>query len=293
MRRISRGPLAALLAALSALWLSGCASQFGQTEAEKTAAHVAQRNCLIRAMYFESNRSSKDGLLAVGTVVMNRVKSPTYPNTVCEVVSQPHQFAPGVMTRELDPKQMGLATKTADDVLDGKRSKAVGDAMYFHVAGLKIPYRVRYVTVAGGNAFYVKLPRRHHLFKRKDIEVASAADAEEAAAEAAAAKTRTSWSSSSKIASSKSSSKATATKTASKTAHTKPPASVAAATQATTANKPTGAGTQLASTAPLPVQTFSGSAVSVVAKSSCQPEFALGLENAALRCGVGANDGNH
>jgi hypothetical protein len=31
--------------------------------------------------------------------------------------------------------------------------------MHFHVAGLNIPYRVRYVAVAGGNAFYLKTDR--------------------------------------------------------------------------------------------------------------------------------------
>jgi spore germination cell wall hydrolase CwlJ-like protein len=36
-------------------------------------------------MYFESNRSSRDGLMAVGTVVMNRVASPLCPNTICGV----------------------------------------------------------------------------------------------------------------------------------------------------------------------------------------------------------------
>jgi hypothetical protein len=28
--------------------------------------------------------------------------------------------------------------------------------MHFHVAGLNIPYRVQYVAMAGGNAFYLK-----------------------------------------------------------------------------------------------------------------------------------------
>jgi hypothetical protein len=34
------------------------------------------------------------------------------------------------------------------------------DAMWFHVAGLEIPYRVQYMAVAGGNAFYRKTGRR-------------------------------------------------------------------------------------------------------------------------------------
>ena len=85
-----RTPL--LLAGLAALVaLSGCASNplFGR--------HLSDRECLMRAMYFESNRSSPEGLLAVGTVVMNRVGAPGYPKSICRVVGQPGQFAAGVL----------------------------------------------------------------------------------------------------------------------------------------------------------------------------------------------------
>ena len=34
---------------------------------------------MTRVMYFESNRSSAEGMLAVGTVVMNRVESASFP----------------------------------------------------------------------------------------------------------------------------------------------------------------------------------------------------------------------
>ena len=49
-------------------------------------------------MYFESNRSSREGMIAVGSLVMNRVHSEKFPNSVCAVVGQKNQFAPGVMT---------------------------------------------------------------------------------------------------------------------------------------------------------------------------------------------------
>ncbi|MDN5568538.1 MAG: cell wall hydrolase, partial [Paracoccus sp. (in: a-proteobacteria)] len=51
------------------------------------------QECMERAMYFESNRSSRDGMIAVGTVVMNRVASGEYPGSVCGVVGQKGQFA--------------------------------------------------------------------------------------------------------------------------------------------------------------------------------------------------------
>jgi hypothetical protein len=45
-----------------------------------------EHECLARAMFFESNRSSRDGLIAVGSVVMNRLESGRWGNSVCEVV---------------------------------------------------------------------------------------------------------------------------------------------------------------------------------------------------------------
>ena len=39
-------------------------------------AFLSPSDCMTRVMYFESNRSSAEGMLAVGTVVMNRVSDP-------------------------------------------------------------------------------------------------------------------------------------------------------------------------------------------------------------------------
>jgi len=94
--------------------------------------------------------------MAVGTVVMNRVASPLYPNTICGVVGQPGQFAAGVLTRPLNERELPPVERAADAIFAGERYKPIGNAMHFHVAGLAIPYQVRYVAVAGGNAFYLK-----------------------------------------------------------------------------------------------------------------------------------------
>jgi spore germination cell wall hydrolase CwlJ-like protein len=45
-------------------------------------------NCLAQAVYFEARGEPIEGQLAVAQVVLNRVKSPRYPNKVCAVVFQ-------------------------------------------------------------------------------------------------------------------------------------------------------------------------------------------------------------
>jgi spore germination cell wall hydrolase CwlJ-like protein len=118
------------------------------------------RECMARVMYFESNRSSRDGMVAVGTVVMNRLRSGKHGSAVCDVIGEPGQFAPGVMTRKMDSRGSDLARDTAEAVLKGERSPKLKNAMYFHTAGLKFPYKnMHYVLVAGGNSFYEKRTR--------------------------------------------------------------------------------------------------------------------------------------
>jgi len=118
---------------------------------------MADRECLKRAMYFESKRSSKNGFMAVGSVVMNRLTSGAYPDTICGVVSQERQFAPGLMTRTMKEETAPELNDAADAILRGERNQEVREAMFFHQAGLKFPYdNMHYVTVAGGNAFYEK-----------------------------------------------------------------------------------------------------------------------------------------
>lgn len=156
-----RTAFSAAVLVLASTCLGGCLTQLpgpsttSAVSPVKTAA--AERECLIRAMYFESNRTSQDGLMAVGTVVMNRVKSGRYADTICGVVGEPGQFAANVMTGALSPAELPPVERAADAILAGKRYQPVGDAMYFHNAAIKIPYEVHYLTVAGGNAFYEKV----------------------------------------------------------------------------------------------------------------------------------------
>jgi hypothetical protein len=143
--------------ALAASGLAGCAGApsggFGGG-----FSHLSSRDCLARVMYFESNRSSTDGMIAVGTVVMNRKNSGRYPSSVCGVVGQRNQFAEGALWKRMsEPASKARAYAAADAVLRGARHPEVGKAMFFHTAGYNFKYNnMDYQVVAGGNAFYDK-----------------------------------------------------------------------------------------------------------------------------------------
>ncbi|BCH13212.1 MULTISPECIES: cell wall hydrolase [unclassified Mesorhizobium] len=151
----------------SPLFLAACSQttshglSVADTVRSRPYSHTAKdKECLQRAMFFESNRSSRDGMIAVGTVVMNRLRSGKHGNTICQVVGERGQFAPGVMTRPMNSKAMPDVEEAAEAVLKGERKAKLKNSMFFHTAGLRFPYKnMHYTLVAGGNAFYEKRGR--------------------------------------------------------------------------------------------------------------------------------------
>ena len=63
-----------------------------RTEKQKVVAQrrvkLAEENCLARAVYFEARSESEMGQLAVAKVILNRVRDPNFPNSICGVVYQ-------------------------------------------------------------------------------------------------------------------------------------------------------------------------------------------------------------
>jgi spore germination cell wall hydrolase CwlJ-like protein len=85
--------------------------------------------CLANAVYFEARGEPVRGQIAVAQVVLNRVFSPFYPKTVCDVVYQnAHRhnacqftFAcDGIPDIVTEPDAWLRATRIARDMLDGK-----------------------------------------------------------------------------------------------------------------------------------------------------------------------------
>jgi len=159
---IRRGGTA--LAAVVAASVSGCQSMTRTAalgEPKVVAAPTArEKECLTRGMYFEANRSDDDGLMAVGTVIMNRLNSPDYPASICGIVGAPRQFAAGVLTKPMKDSEKERVERVAVALLAGKRHPGVKNALHFHVAGRTYGYpNMHYVALTGGNRFYEKTDR--------------------------------------------------------------------------------------------------------------------------------------
>jgi len=57
-------------------------------ELHQRRVQMAEENCLARAVYFEARSESELGQIAVAKVILNRVKDPEFPKTICGVVYQ-------------------------------------------------------------------------------------------------------------------------------------------------------------------------------------------------------------
>jgi spore germination cell wall hydrolase CwlJ-like protein len=80
------------LAMTPPVWKMESTFKLKRNEKQKAVAErrtrLAEENCLAKAVYFEARSESELGQLAVAKVVLNRVKDPNYPKTICGVVYQ-------------------------------------------------------------------------------------------------------------------------------------------------------------------------------------------------------------
>ena len=106
------------------------------------AAGAAQAlTCLTAAVYFEAASESEAGQAAVAQVVLNRVRHPTFPKSVCGVVFQGAgqrtgcQFTftcDGSLARRPDAAGWARARRVAARALEGHVMAAVGEATHYH-----------------------------------------------------------------------------------------------------------------------------------------------------------------
>ena len=121
--------------------------------------------CLALAIYWEARSEGRDGMTAIGAVVFNRMRHPGFPDTVCGVVKQGGE-APGCQFswwcdgRSDVPREAGswaLAQEVARAMLRRPFPDPTHGALYFHAAGITMPWQVeRERTARIGNHIYYR-----------------------------------------------------------------------------------------------------------------------------------------
>jgi spore germination cell wall hydrolase CwlJ-like protein len=172
-------------------------------------------DCLTSAIYYEAATESDDGKRAVAQVVLNRVRHPAYPNTVCGVVFQGSERATGCqfsytcdgsLARRPMAAYWNRARAIAQEMLAGKVFAPVGWATHYHT-NYVVPYwssSLVKAAVIGTHIFYrwtggwgrgPAFADKHAgvepdvtgLGRRTEVQMAATAASDAAAAAAAAA----------------------------------------------------------------------------------------------------------
>lgn len=131
----------------------------------RLSSNVRAQTCLAQAIYYEAGSEGTDGQRAVAQVVLNRVRHPLFPDTICGVVFQGAsrdtgcQFTftcDGSLRRQPSPRGWRHAWAIAGEALNGSVFPKVGYATHYHASWM-LPYwasSVDRIAVVGGHIFY-------------------------------------------------------------------------------------------------------------------------------------------
>lgn len=121
--------------------------------------------CLTQAIYYEAGFEPTKGQEAVAQVVLNRMRHPIFPHTVCGVVFQGSELKTGCqfsftcdgsLARAPQPAAWARARKVAEQALNGFVLKDVGSATHYHTDWV-VPWwqsTVTKVARIGAHIFY-------------------------------------------------------------------------------------------------------------------------------------------
>jgi len=132
---------------------------------QPVASGNAEWECLTQALYFEARGESVAGQFAVAEVILNRVDSSRFPNTVCAVVNQGtgrrHQCqfsytCDGKAEVVNEPAAYDNVGKIARALLDGAPRNLTVGATYYHNQSVRPRWSRTFTRTASidGHLFY-------------------------------------------------------------------------------------------------------------------------------------------
>lgn len=133
----------------------------------------AEWQCLSEALYFEARGETVRGMFAVGEVILNRVDSAAYPDTLCNVINQGTgrryacQFTytcDGKPETIAEPRSWERVGKVARLLIDGVPRALTGGATHYHTKSVNPSWALRFPRTASIG---------YHYFYRQPVRTAS------------------------------------------------------------------------------------------------------------------------
>lgn len=127
----------------------------------------AEWKCLSEALYFEARGETVKGQIAVAEVILNRVSSSRFPNSVCGVINQGTgrkyacQFTytcDGRPEHISEPAAFARVGKIARMMLNGAPRNLAGGATFYHTTAVKPSWASKFRRTArhGVHLFYAR-----------------------------------------------------------------------------------------------------------------------------------------
>ncbi len=127
-------------------------------------------HCLTEAVYYEAESEPREGQEAVAQVVLNRLKHPGFPKSVCGVVFEGSERATGCqftftcdgsLTRRPVSWRWDAAEQVAAAALNGHVAADVGPATHYHAVWMTPYWSKTLIPInrIGGHVFY-RMPGR-------------------------------------------------------------------------------------------------------------------------------------
>jgi hypothetical protein len=146
------------------------ADRFAKDKGPPKARRRADLECLTEAVYYEARGESVRGQAAVAQVIINRVKHPAFPKSVCAVVFQgagrrgcQFSFAcDGSMRKRRESAAWTRAREIASRAMSGALRAEIGSATHFHTTAVSPGWAPQMLRVAnvGTHVFYRFSPYR-------------------------------------------------------------------------------------------------------------------------------------
>ena len=127
-----------------------------------------QLDCMAEALYFEARGELFSGMLAVATVIMNRVDHPSFPSNICDVVHQGKYwkgnpvrdkcqfsyYCDGKPESFLDEYALRESYQVASFAMEGARLHHLNTALYYHAVYINPNWPYKKLMVLGQHIFY-------------------------------------------------------------------------------------------------------------------------------------------
>jgi N-acetylmuramoyl-L-alanine amidase len=141
-----------------------------QSQQVKAEQFFLDYRCMVEVLWFEARGDNEQGKRAVATVILNRVKSARFSNTICGVIQERKQFSYrnrlknrtaiiSPIPKQVEKDKMEMIKKIAAEVACGTFKPVLpAGVLWYHTHGVNPVWnqKMQRVSIAGSKHVFLK-----------------------------------------------------------------------------------------------------------------------------------------